>query len=582
MTSATSRSSRPTLRRIALQARPCWPQLGLLFGINLGITALALLNPVPLKLILDSALGDRELPGIVRAVWPAGVAREAALAIALLAGLMIAIALVKQLAEMGYTLLRTWTAEKLVLGFRSTMFRHLQSLSLTYHDTKGAADSAYRVQYDAPAIQWIMVDALLPLANALMMLAAMAVILVRIDWQLALVASLVAPLLVAASAFYSRRLKDRWREAKDLEGAAHSVVQEVLGAVRVVKAFSAEDREQQRYEQRAGRTLREQLKVSLIASRFSLVIGLTMATGTAVVLYLGARHVQTGLLTVGDLVLVMSYLAMLYSPLETLTRSAGSLQGSIASADRAYELLDEQPDVAERPHARPLDRAKGAVAFEHVAFAYREQRPALHEVTFSVHAGARVGIAGHTGAGKSTLISLLMRLYDPTQGRVVLDGVDLRDYVLRDLRNQFAIVLQEPVLFSGSIGDNIAYARPEATRDEIAAAARAANAHDFITKLPEGYHTPVGERGHQLSGGERQRISLARAFLKDAPILILDEPTSSVDVKTEAGIIEGLDRLMAGRTTFMIAHRLSTLASCDVRLELDGGRLISAKAATPA
>src|SRR5690606_438411 len=258
----------------------------------------------------------------------------------------------------------------------------------------------------------------------------------------------------------------------------------------------------------------EQLKVALISSRFAFIIGLTMASGTAVVLFLGVRHVQSGLLTVGDLVLVMSYLAMLYAPLETLTRSAGSLQGSLASADRAFEILDEEPDVAEKPQAKPLRRARGDIVFEGVGFAYRSDRPALHDISFAVRAGARVGIAGHTGAGKSTLISLLMRLYDPTSGRVLLDGVDLRDYVLRDLRNQFAIVLQEPVLFSGSIGENIAYARPEASRDEIAAAARAANAHDFITKLAEGFDTPVGERGHQLSGGERQRISLARAFLK--------------------------------------------------------------------
>ncbi len=573
MPAASTRSSPHTLRRIAHLARRRWPQLGMLFAINVASTALALLNPVPLKWVLDSALGQHPLPGVLQAVLPAGTGRDSAAVIAVLAGLMVAIALVKQLAQMGYAVLRTWTGERLVLGFRSAMFRHLQRLSLTYHDTKGAADSAYRIQYDAPAIQWIMVDGLLPLINAVVMLGAMAAILLRIDWMLALVALLVAPLLAGVSSIYSRRLKKLWRGAKDLEGAAHAVIQEVLGAVRVVKAFSAEDREQARYERQADRTLQEQLRVSLIASRFSLVVGLIMATGTAAVMYLGARHVQTGLLSVGDLVLVMSYLAMLYAPLETLTRSAGSLQGSIASAERAFELLDEEPDVVERPHARPLARARGAIAFADVSFAYRDQRPALHEVSFAVPAGARVGIAGHTGAGKTTLISLLMRLYDPTVGRVLLDGLDLRDYALRDLRNQFAIVLQEPVLFSGSIGENIAYARPEASQDEIVAAARAANAHDFIARLPERYATPVGERGHQLSGGERQRISLARAFLKDAPILILDEPTSSVDVKTEAGIIDSLDRLMQGRTTFMIAHRLSTLASCNVRIELEGGRL---------
>ena len=358
-----------------------------------------------------------------------------------------------------------------------------------------------------------------------------------------------------------------------MESAANSVVNEVLGAVRVVMAFAAEEREQARFEDRAGRTLKEQMRLAFVGSRFSLAIGLTMAAGTTLVLYIGTRHVQAGIITLGDLVLVMSYVAMLYGPLETLTRSAGSIQGSIASAERAFALLDETPNVAEKPNARRLGRARGHVVFDNVDFAYRPDRTALRGMSFEIMPGARVGIAGHTGAGKSTLMSLLLRLYDPTDGRILLDGVDLRDYALADLRNQFAIVLQEPVLFSASIGDNIAYARPEAHQNEVIAAAKAANVHEFISGLEKGYDTPVGERGMQLSGGERQRISLARAFLKDAPILVLDEPTSSVDVKTEATIVEGLERLMKGRTSFMIAHRLSTLEHCDVRLELADGRL---------
>jgi ATP-binding cassette subfamily B protein len=273
--------------------------------------------------------------------------------------------------------------------------------------------------------------------------------------------------------------------------------------------------------------------------------------------------------------MVMMYLALLYSPLQTLSRSAASLQGSLVSAERAFQLLDEAPEVIEKPNARPLVRARGQVAFENVSFGYNSDRPALHEISFAVAAGARVGIAGTTGAGKSTLVSLLLRLYDPASGRILLDGVDLRDCKLRDLRNQFAIVLQEAVLFSCSLAENIAYARPNASQAEITAAAQAANAHDFISRLPQGYHTEAGERGVQLSGGERQRISLARAFLKDAPILILDEPTSSVDVKTEALILEAMERLMQGRTTFMIAHRLGTLDICDVRLQLERGRLVS-------
>jgi len=567
--------STTTLRRLALQARPYWPHLAALMALSLLAIPLSLLNPVPFKLIVDSVLGDHELPGLVQRILPAGTERTSAVAAGIVAGLMVVIALLKQLLDMGYAVLRTWTTEKLVLGFRTALFRHSQRLSLSFHDTKGSGELTYRIQYDAPAIQWIMVDALIPLTTSIFTLLAMVVVLLRIDWQLALIAMVVAPALYASSSFFSKRLKAHWREAKQHETSAYSVVTEVMGAVRVVKAFAAEDREQERFEARARRSFREQLRVSILSSRFALAVGLTMATGTAVVLFVGTRHVQDGTITLGDLVLVMSYLPMLYAPLETLTRSAGSLQGSFVSAERAFELLDEETEVKESAHPKSIGRARGAVTFDKVNFAYRPDRPAISDVSFEIPAGAHVGIAGHTGAGKSTIISLLLRLYDPTAGRILLDGVDLREFALKDLRNQYSIVLQEPVLFSASIGENIAYARPGAKQADIEAAARAANAHDFISKLEKGYDTEVGERGLQLSGGERQRISLARAFLKDAPILILDEPTSSVDVKTEAQIIEGIERLMKGRTSFMIAHRLTTLDLCDVRIEINGGRLTS-------
>jgi len=303
------------------------------------------------------------------------------------------------------------------------------------------------------------------------------------------------------------------------------------------------------------------------------------ATGTAAVLFIGARHVQAGTITVGDLVLVMAYMSQLYSPLKTLSKKAGQLQKYLASAERAFSLLDEEPDVRETPNARPLSLAAGDIRFERVSFAYDGERPVLCDLSFHAPAGMRVGIAGATGAGKTTLVSLLNRFYDPSGGRILLDGVDLRDYRLADLRAQFAIVLQEPLLFSTSIAENIAYAKQDASIEEIMAAARAANVHDFITGLVDGYDTEVGERGTRLSGGERQRISLARAFLKDAPILILDEPTSSVDVATEATILEAMSRLMKDRTTFMIAHRLGTLEGCDVFVELQDGCLVETRRA---
>jgi ATP-binding cassette subfamily B protein len=269
----------------------------------------------------------------------------------------------------------------------------------------------------------------------------------------------------------------------------------------------------------------------------------------------------------------MGYLAQLYLPVQVISKSITSMQSALAGAERAFALLDEVPDVAERPDGRPLGRAAGAVSFRAVSFAYDGGAPVLRDVTFEVPPGTRLGIAGETGAGKTTLIGLLARFYDPTAGQILLDGIDLRDYRLADLRQQFGIVLQDTVLFSTTVAENIAYARPQATEAEIIEAAKAANAHDFILGLPDGYQTVVGERGMRLSGGERQRIALARAFLKDAPILILDEPTSSLDERTEAGVMEAMERLMRGRTTFMIAHRLTTLANCEVRLEIEDGRV---------
>src|SRR5437899_41031 len=277
--------------------------------------------------------------------------------------------------------------------------------------------------------------------------------------------------------------------------------------------------------------------------------------------------------------MVMASISRLYEPLKTISKKSASLQSHLASAERAFALLDHPPDVSERPNARRLARATGAVAFRHVSFAYDGGSRRLHDVSFDVDPGTRVGITGATGAGKTTLLSLLTRFYDPTEGQILLDGVDLREYRLADLRHQFAIVLQDPVLFSTSIAENIAYARPTAGHQDIVAAAKAANAHEFIVGLPDGYETRVGERGMRLSGGERQRVSLARAFLKDAPILIFDEPTSSVDVRTEAAILEAMERLMNGRTTFVIAHRLTTLKNCDSLLVIEDGRLVDSKSA---
>jgi len=375
---------------------------------------------------------------------------------------------------------------------------------------------------------------------------------------------------------YRRRFRTRWREARNLETSAFAVVQEVLGALRVVKAFGQERREQDRFVERSGQGMWTRVRLTLAEGAFGMQVSLMTALGTGVVLYLGVRHVQAGVLTLGALLMVMGYLTQLYDPLKTLSKRSAGLQSKLASAERVYTLLDAAPDVCERPNGRPLVRARGRIEFCDVSFGYGAERLVLRQVSFEVPPGARVGISGPTGAGNTTLASPLLRLYDPVEGRILLDGVDLREYRLSDLRQQYAVVLQEPVLFSTTLAENIAYARPEASRDEIVEAAMMANAHDFIARLPEGYDTIVGERGMTLSGGERQRVSVARAFLKNAPVLILDEPTSAVDLRSEALIMESLERLIRGRTSLIVAHRTSTLDGCDLRIELEAGHVVSA------
>src|SRR2546425_2553177 len=321
--------------------------------------------------------------------------------------------------------------------------------------------------------------------------------------------------------------------------------------------------------------MRARMRLAGLEGSYHVRVGLTTAAGTAAVLLIGVSHVRSGLLTLGELLMVMGYLNQLYQPLKTISQKAATLQLHLASAERAFALLDEPSDVGERPEAQPLARARGAVAFRNVSFAYGPERPVLHEISFDIEPGTRLGIVGASGAGKSTLISLLTRFYDPSQGQILLDGVDLRDFRLEDLRRQFALVPQDPVLFATSIAENIAYARPGASQAERIAAAQAANAHEFIVRLPQGYDTQVGERGVQLSGGERQRIAIARAFLTDSPVLILGEPTSAVDAEAEAAIVEAIRRLMRGRTVILITHRSSLLEGCTALVVLENGRLVS-------
>ena len=561
-------------RRLLRQARPYWLHLAGLFGIGLLASPLALLDPVPLKIVFDSVLGSHPLPVYVRAVLPSAVLGSAgALLVAI--GLLLGVAALTQLQALANRFMQAYVGERLVLGLRTQLVQHAQRLSLSYHDSKGSADSLYRIQQDAAVIDKIMVEGIIPFVAAAVTLVMMIVVTLRLDWQLALVALGVSPPLFVLSRLYRPRMRRQSRHVKKLESSALAVVQETLGALRVVKAFGQESRETDRFVHRSTEGVAARIRMALMEGRYGMLVGLTSALGTAAVLFIGVRHVVEGVLTVGQLWMALRYLDKLYEPLKTISKKAAGIQSYLASAERAFALLDEQPEVPERPHARPVTRAAGAVEFRGVSFAYGPDRPVLQDVSVAIAPGTRLGVVGATGAGKTTLISLLTRFYDPTAGQILLDGVDLRDYKLDDLRRQFAVVLQETVLFSASIAENIAYAAPGASREQIVAAAHAANAHEFIVRLPRGYDTQVGERGAQLSGGQRQRIALARAFLKDSPVLILDEPTSAVDTETEKTILGAMRHLMRGRTVLLISHRPSTLERCAGLLVLESGRIVT-------
>jgi len=573
------RKPQSALRRVLLESRSCWPHLLGITALSLISLPLTLLYPLPLKIIVDNVLGKQPLAQwlarLVPVLHASGTSLEAAIAV------LLGIALLVSAQGLAAWWLQTYTGEKLVWDFRARLLNHVQRLPLMFHDRYGATDSVYRIQHDAPAIQYITIQGLVPLMTAVFTLVAMIVVTARMDLMLALVALTITPVLFFLSLGCSRIVRHRSETIKNLDSSALSVIQEVIGSIRVIKAFGQENREHDRFVRRSASRMSQQVRLSIQQALFNVLIGLTIALGTAAALYIGVRHVRAGTLTIGSLLMIMAYIAQVYQPLQTLTGKVTDMQVWLASLDRTFLLLDQQPEIAEREGARELPVAIGAFEFRNVSFAYDDTGRGLHDISFSIPAGSRVGIVGATGAGKTTLLNLLMRFYDPTSGEVLLDGHDIRDYRIADLRRQFAVVLQEPVLFAASIAENIAYGKPDASDEAIIAAASAAASHDFILNLPEGYETQVGERGSRLSGGERQRISLARAFLRNSPILILDEPTSSVDVNTEAAIMEATERLISGRTTFMIAHRVSTLKSCDMVLVLDQGRLLEIREPAP-
>ena len=532
---------------------------------------MTLVFPLPIKLLVDSVLGSQPLPGYLTFFVGSQLSKTIALWLAI--SILMAAAVLTYLQN----LVNVWYSNKIgnrmTLDVRTRLFRQMQRLSIAYHDTMGAADSAYRTLNDAPMLRSFGIDSLIPLTTSILTLGAMILVMVFLDWQLALIALLVSPMMFLLTFVFRPRIRAGWRKFRASESAAMAVAQESLGASRLVKSYGQEERKNTELVSHYDASLSASLKVQVDSAIYSLLVGILTAAGLAAVLYIGIGHVQAGLLTLGSLLVVNYYVTQLYGPLRNVGQSILDIQMSLTGVERYRAVLDEKPDVPESPIARPLVRAKGKIEFRNVSFEYAKDHPVLHDISFEVPSGNRLGVVGPTGSGKTTLSTLLLRLFDPTEGVITLDNIDLKDYKLADLRNQYAVVHQETVLFSTSVAENVRFAKPNATMDEAIAAATAAKAHDFITSLPNGYDTLVGERGMKLSGGERQRISLARAFLKDAPILILDEPTSSLDVHTESAILDTIQELMKGRTTMMIAHRPTTLRDCNMILVLEDGRV---------
>jgi ATP-binding cassette subfamily B protein/subfamily B ATP-binding cassette protein MsbA len=558
--------------RVLRYLRPYWKLAVFSLVLMIGGSLAGLLVPWPLQFLVDHVLQGEPLPP--RMAWLLGglaASRMSLLVFAVGAGLLAV------LLQNGLSVLDNYVNTKIdqsmVLDFRSDLFQHAQRLSLAFHDRRRSGMLIYAINFQADAAARL-VMAIPPLVQSLLTLVGMFWILFLLDGELALLSLAVVPFLYYAVGYYMKHIQTQLMDVKRMEGESLSIIHEAMSMLRVIVAFGREDHEHRRFRTQGERTIGARIRLTVRQTLFSLAVNMTTAAGTALVLGLGAYHVLQGRLSVGQLLVVMSYIALVYKPLETISTTAGSLQDVFVALRMALDLLDLEPEIRDAPDAIGVRRARGHVCFEGVHFHYTSRADALHDISFEAEPGQVIAIVGPTGAGKTTLISLIPRFYEAHRGRILLDGIDIRRLALKSLRQQISIVLQEPLLFSGTVADNIRYGRLDADRDAIIAAARAANAHEFIVQLPKQYDTDLGERGAQLSGGERQRIAVARAFLKDAPILILDEPTSSIDSRTEAVILDALDRVMAGRTTFLIAHRLSTIRKADRILILDHAKLV--------
>ncbi|HEX4697126.1 MAG TPA: ABC transporter ATP-binding protein [Candidatus Udaeobacter sp.] len=563
-------------RRVLHYYRPfLWQSIFGLFLALVGV-GLNLLKPWPFKYIVDGILR----PG--GTFWNHGVLSTrsgnqifpAYTAILIACAALVVLQILWGLTNWITNYLFVKIGLQALLKLRTDLYSYLQSLSLRFHDARRSSDSSFRVAYDSQSIQTIYNKGFTNIFASVITLMGTFVIMLQLDWQLTLVSLCVVPLVVGAIYIFAHRIRRESTTIQEQESAVLAQAQEGLSSIRMVHAFGREEFEVRQFHQRAWQSLQANLRLTLTNVNSALVISTLMVVGTAVMYYIGTLHVLAGTLTLGSLLVFSAYLLMLYQPLESLTYTAWAMEGATAGAKRCFEVLDRQDDVVDSPNAVAISSVEGAITFEAVSFGYASDRCVLRDINLRIEPNQIIGLAGGTGAGKSTLLSLVPRFYDPTKGSVTLDGRDVRDITKKSLRAQIAIVLQDTLLFSTTVRENIAYGRSDATDEEIIEAARRAEADEFIRQMPEGYASTVGERGGHLSVGQRQRIGIARAFLKNAPILLLDEPTSALDPATEAAIMKTIRELMRGRTTLIATHRLATIHNLDQIIVVHHGQMI--------
>lgn len=541
---------------------------------NIGFN---LLKPWPFKFIVDGVLDTTAGTAETRELMSRWFgAAEPAMVILWLCVAMVLISLIGGLVNLASNYLFVHVGLQALLKLRTDLYSALQALPLKFHDSRRSADSSFRVAYDSQSIQTIYNKGFATVLSSVVMLVATFVVMVRMNWPLTLASLAILPPVVWAIRFYAVKVRRQSTDIHERESDLLTIAQEGLSQIRMVHAFGREAFEVDQFRRRASKSLEANMKLNMTSVASALVVGTLMAAGTALMYYIGSLQVMNAQanFTLGDLLVFSAYLLMLYQPLEQLTYTAWALEGAAAGAQRCFEVLDRQDDVPEAPGAKDLREVKGRIEFRGVAFGYTEERRVLQDIDFAIEPGQTVAFVGGTGTGKSTLLSLVPRFYDPSAGVVALDGNDLRQLTKKSLRSHIGMVLQDTLLFSTTIRENIAYGKPGATEEEIIEAARKAQALDFIHKMPQGFDSPVGERGGHLSVGQRQRIGIARAFLKNAPILLLDEPTSALDPSTESAIMGTIFELMRGRTTLIVTHRLPTVHGLDRIVVLKDGRIV--------